>query len=69
MGESGLYTEYHLERPEGRRPLVRPRHRSKDNIKINVGEVGWRVKNWIDLDQDIERWGAVMNAVMYLQVL
>ena len=36
-------------KPEGKRPLGRPRHRWEDNIKIDVQEMGWRYMNWIDL--------------------
>jgi hypothetical protein len=43
-------------KPEGRRPLGRPRRRWEDNIKMNLGEVGWRGADWIDLAQDRDRW-------------
>jgi hypothetical protein len=36
-------------RPEGMRPFQRPRHRLEDNIKIDLHEVGWRGRDWIDL--------------------
>jgi hypothetical protein len=42
-------------RPEGRRPLGRPRHRWKDNIKIGLQEVGWDGMDWIDLVKDRDR--------------
>jgi hypothetical protein len=54
-------------RPEGRRPLGRPRRRSADNIKMDLEEVGWGM-DWIDLAQDTDRWWAVVNAIMSLRV-
>jgi hypothetical protein len=54
-------------RPEGRRPLGRPRHRWEDNIKIDLREVGWGM-DWIELVQDRDRWRSVVNAVMNLRV-
>jgi hypothetical protein len=39
-------------KPEGKRPLERPRHRWEDNIKMDLREVGWGVMDWIDLAQD-----------------
>jgi hypothetical protein len=53
-------------RPEGRRPLGRPRRRWEDNIKMHL-EVGWGM-DWIELAQDRDRWRAVVNAVMNPQV-
>jgi hypothetical protein len=55
-------------RPEGRRPLGRPRRRWEDNIKMDIGEVGWGGMNWIELAQDRDRWRALVNAVMNLRV-
>jgi hypothetical protein len=55
-------------RPEGRRPLGRPRHRWEDNIKIDLEEVGWGAMDWIELAQDRDRWWAPVNVVMNLQV-
>jgi hypothetical protein len=54
-------------RPEGRRPLGRPRCRWEDNIKMDLQEVGWGM-NWIELGQDRNRWRALVNAVMNLRV-
>jgi hypothetical protein len=54
-------------RPEGRRPLERPRHRWEGNIKMNIQKDGWRM-DWIDLAQDRDRRRAVVNAVMNLSV-
>jgi hypothetical protein len=55
-----------LGRPEGRRALERPRHRWKDNIKIDLQEEGWGI-DWIALAQYRDRWRALVNAVMDLQ--
>ena len=54
--------------PERKRPLVRPRHRWEDNIKMDLVEVGCGVVDWIDLAQDRDRWLALVNAVMNLWV-
>jgi hypothetical protein len=55
-------------RPEGRRPLGRPRHRWKDNIKIDQRELEFGDVNWIHLAQDRDRWRALVNTVMNLRV-
>jgi hypothetical protein len=56
-------------KPEGKRPLERPRRRWEDGIKMNLREIGWGGVEWIHLAQDRDRWRAVVNAVMNLQVL
>jgi hypothetical protein len=56
-----------VERPEGRRPLKRPRRRWEDNIEIELQGVAWSM-DWIELAQDRDRWRAVANAVMKLRV-
>jgi hypothetical protein len=57
-----------VRRPEGRRPLGRPRRRWEDNIKMDIREVGWEDMNWIELAQDRDTWRALVNAVMNLRV-
>ena len=54
--------------PEGKSPLGRPRCRWEENIKIDLQEVGCGVMDWIELDQDRDRWRALVNAVMNFRV-
>jgi len=55
-------------KPEGMRPLGRPRHSWKDNIKMDLQEVGCGGMDWIELIQDRDRWQALVNRVMNLLV-
>jgi hypothetical protein len=55
-------------RPEGKRPLGRPRLRWEDSIKMDLQAVGWEGVDWIDMAQDRDRWRALVNAVMNLRV-
>jgi hypothetical protein len=55
-------------KPEGKRPLGRPRHRWAVNIKADLREIGWGGMDWIDLAQDRNQWRAVVNTVMNLLV-
>ena len=55
-------------KPEGKRPLRRPRSRWEDNIKIDLQVVGCGDVEGIDLAQDRDRWRALVNAVMNLLV-
>jgi hypothetical protein len=52
----------------GKRPLGRPRHRWVDNIRVDLGEVGWGDVDWIGLAQDRNRWRALVNSVLNLRV-
>jgi hypothetical protein len=56
-------------KPEGKRPLGRPRHRWKDGIRKDHREIGWGSVKWIQLAQDRDWWRALVNTVMNLQVL
>jgi hypothetical protein len=55
-------------KPEGKRPLRRPRRRWVDNIKMNLREIGWGGMGWIDLTQDRDQWRALVNTVMNIRV-
>ena len=68
MGEDrGLYRVL-VGKPEGRRPLGRPRRRWVDNIKMDIQDVGYGYMDWIGLAQDRDRWRRLVSAVMNLQV-
>jgi hypothetical protein len=55
-------------RPEGRRQLGRPRHRWEYNIEIDLREIGFGLVDWIHWAQDRDRWGALVNTIMYLRI-
>jgi hypothetical protein len=55
-------------KPEGKRPLGRPKHRWVDNIRMDLGEVGWGDVDLISLAQDRNRWRALVNSVLNLRV-
>jgi len=68
MGEErGVYRVL-VGKPEGKRPLGRPRRRWVDNIKTDVQEVGFGYMDWIGLAQDRDRWRTLVSAVMNLRV-
>jgi hypothetical protein len=53
-------------KPEGKRPLGRPRCMWLDNIKIDLREIGWDGMDWIDLAEDTDHWRTLVNTVMCL---
>jgi hypothetical protein len=55
-------------KPEGKRPLGRPRRRWMDNIKMDLLEIGLIAVDWIGLAQDRHRWRALVNSLMNFQV-
>jgi hypothetical protein len=55
-------------KPEGRRPLGRPRRRWVDNIKMDLREIVWDGVDWVDLGHDRDHWRALVNTVMNLRV-
>jgi hypothetical protein len=63
----GVYTVL-VGKPEGKRPLGRPRCKWEDNIKMDIQEVGCGGMDWIELAQDMNRWRALVNAVMNFRV-
>jgi hypothetical protein len=67
-GIRGTCISYWVGKPEGKRPLGRPRRRWIDNIKIDLLEIGLCVVDWIGLAQNRYRWRAVVNSVMNLRV-
>ena len=68
MGEErGVYMVL-VGKPEGRRPLGRPRRRWADNIRMDLQEVGCAYMDWTGLAQDRDRWRALVSAVMNLRV-
>jgi hypothetical protein len=68
MGERrGVYRVL-VGKPEGRRPLGRPRLRWEDNIRMDLQEVECGGVDWIELAQDKDSWRAFVNAVMNLRV-
>jgi hypothetical protein len=68
MGEKRNVYRLLVEKPEGKRPLGRLRHRWIDNIKMDLLEIGLSVVDWIGLAQDRYRWRALVNSVMNLRV-
>jgi hypothetical protein len=68
MGEKRNVYRLLVGKPEGKRPLGRPRHRRMDNIKMDLLEIGLSVVDWLGLAQDRYRWRALVNSVMNLRV-
>ncbi|KAJ4426744.1 hypothetical protein ANN_26543 [Periplaneta americana] len=69
MGESRNAYRVLDVRPEGKRPLGRPRHRWEDNIKMDLREVGYDDRDWINLAQDRDEWWAYVRAAMNLRII
>jgi hypothetical protein len=63
-GEGRNVYRVFMGKPGGKRPLVRPRRRWEDGIKVDLRDIGWGGVEWIHLAQDRDRWRAVVNAVM-----
>jgi hypothetical protein len=68
MGEKRNECRLLVGKPEGRRPLGRPKHRWVDNIRMNLVEVGWCDVDWIGLAQDRDRWRALVNSELNLRI-
>jgi hypothetical protein len=70
MGETRNAYMILVGKPEGKRPLGRPRCRWVDNIKMDLKRkrMGWDGRDWIELAQDRDQWRALVNTVMNLRV-
>jgi hypothetical protein len=69
MGEVRKVYKVLVGKPEGKRPLGRPRRRWEDGIRMDLREIGLGGVDWIRLAQDRDRWQAIVSAVMNLLVL
>ena len=67
-GEEMVVCRVLVGKPEGKRPLGRPRRRYVDNIRMDLQEVGCGYVDWIGLAQDRDRWRKLVSAVMNLRV-
>jgi hypothetical protein len=68
MGEKRNVYRLSVGKPEGKTPLGRPRRRCVDNIRMDLGEVGWGDVDWVGLAKDRDRWRALVNSVLNLRV-
>ena len=68
MGEERVMYRVLVGKPEGKRPLVRPRRRWVDNITMDLQEMGCGYMDWIGLTQDRDRWRKLVSAVMDFRV-
>jgi len=68
MGEGRGVHRVLVEKPEGKRPLGRPRRRWEDNIRMDLQEVGVSCGEWMELAQDRNRWRALVGTVRNLRV-
>ena len=68
MGEGRGVHRVLVGKPEGKRPLGRPRRRWEDNIKTDLQEVGGGCGDWMELAQDRDMWRALVNTVRNLRV-
>ena len=68
MGDGRGMHRVQVGKPEGKRPLGRPRRRWEDNIKMDIQDVGGGCGDWMKLAQDRDRWRALVITVMNLRV-
>ena len=64
MGEGRSVHRVLVGKPEGKKPLERPRRKLEDNIKMDLQEVGGGCGGWMELAQDRKRWWALVSTVM-----
>jgi hypothetical protein len=69
MGEDRKVYRVLMGKPEGKRPLGRPRRRWEDGIRMDLREIGWGSLDWIQMVQDRDRWRSLVNTAMNLRVL
>ena len=68
MGERRGVHRVLVGKPEGKRPLVRPRRKWEDNIKMDLRELGGSCRDWMELAEDRDRWRALVSTVRNLRV-
>jgi hypothetical protein len=68
MGEKRNACRILVGKPEGKRPLGRPRRRWEDNIRMDLREIGWGGMDWIHVDRVRNQWRVLVNTVMNLWV-
>ena len=68
MAEKGDVYRILMGKHEGKRPLGRPKRRWEGNIKMDLQNVGLGSRDWIDLTQNRDRWQALVNALVNLQI-
>jgi hypothetical protein len=68
MGEGRGVHRFLVGKPEGKRPLGRPRRRWEDNIKMDLQEVGGVCGDWMELAQNRDGWRALVNTVMNFRI-
>jgi hypothetical protein len=69
MGEKRNTCRLLVGKPEGKRPLGRPRRCWVNTIRMDLVEVGWRDVDWVGLAENRDRWRALVNSVLNLRVL
>jgi hypothetical protein len=65
MGEERKVYRVFVVKPEGKRPLGRPRRRWEDRIRMDLREIGWGSVEWIQWAQDMDQWRALVNTVIW----
>jgi hypothetical protein len=69
MGEERNVYRVLIGKPEGKRPLGRPRHKWENGIRMDLREIGWGSVDWLQLAQNRDQWQALVTTVMILRVL